>query len=113
MARLIEPRLHDSKGSRGCSPQGLVLSISPICGVGLSLLILSRKMIPGSPFRQAMFTIMSNTLRAFILDAGSLVLGLTSSYSPSSARAAMNLSVSATEMLKLVSLVLSFLLVMN
>ena len=43
---------------------GLVLSISPRCGVGLSRLIRSMKMIPGSPFLQAMSTIMSNTLRA-------------------------------------------------
>ena len=35
--RLIEPRLHDSYGSSGCSPHGFVDSILPTCGVGLSL----------------------------------------------------------------------------
>ncbi len=78
-ARLTEPRLQDSNGSRGCSPHGLVLSISPSLGVGLSLLILSMNTIPGSPFRQAMLTIMSNTLRASSFERGCRFLGFTRS----------------------------------
>ena len=47
--RFIEPKLADSYGSKGCSPHESVDSNMPIEGVGLSLFILSRKIIPGSP----------------------------------------------------------------
>ena len=48
-ATLIDPRLHASFGRSGCSPHGLVASISPISGVGLAglALIRSRKTMPG------------------------------------------------------------------
>ncbi len=65
--KLIEPKLQDSYGNKGCSPQGFVDSISPICGVGLSLFILSKNIIPGSPFFQAITTIKSKTCLAGIL----------------------------------------------
>jgi hypothetical protein len=57
--RLTEPRLHASYGSSGCSPQGFVDSISPRCGVGLSRLMRSMKMMPGSPVAHAIWTICS------------------------------------------------------
>jgi hypothetical protein len=63
-ATLIEARLHDSKGSRGSSPQGLVLSMGPSSGVGWVALMRSRKMTPGSPPCQARLARRSKTLRA-------------------------------------------------
>ena len=54
LAKLIEPKLHDSFPSKGCSPQGFVAIISPYSSVTwLSLFTLSKKIIPGSPFLQA------------------------------------------------------------
>ena len=41
------PRLQDSYGSSGCSPQGLVASMRPSCGVGLCRLISSMKIDAG------------------------------------------------------------------
>ena len=111
--RLIEPRLQDSYGMSGCSPHGLVLSISPICGVGLSSLIRSMKIIPGSPFVQAMSTILSKTSAALSVEVGSEPLGLLRVYSASASTASMNSSVILTEMLKLLSFVLSSLQVMK
>ena len=102
-ARLMEPRLHDSYGSKGCSPQGFVLSIAPIFGVGLSRLIRSMKIIPGSPFFQEESTIRSKTSRAARRRVTSRVWGLTRLYSSPFSTAFMNSSVSATEMLKLLS----------
>src|SRR5512143_1717974 len=102
-ARLMEPRLHDSYGSRGCSPQGFVLSIAPIRGVGLSRLIRSMKIIPGSPFFQEESTIRSKTSRAGRRAVTSRECGLTRLYSSPLSTAFMNSSVSATEMLKLLS----------
>ena len=32
LLKFMEPRLQDSYGRRGCSPQGFVLSIMPTCG---------------------------------------------------------------------------------
>jgi len=101
--RLMEPRLHDSYGSSGCSPQGFVLSIAPIRGVGLSRLIRSMKMIPGSPFRHDESTICSNTFRAESLATTSREWGFTRLYSSSLSTAFMKSSVRATEMLKLFS----------
>ena len=64
LARLSEPRLQDSYGRSGCSPHGLVASIAPRFGVGLSRLMRSRKTMPGSPFCQALATIRSKMWRA-------------------------------------------------
>ncbi len=57
VARFIEPRLHDSNGKSGCSPQGFVDSIEPTWGVGLEALTRSMKTMPGSPLFQAWSTI--------------------------------------------------------
>src|SRR5665647_1755867 len=102
-ARLMEPRLHDSYGSRGCSPHGFVDSIAPSFGVGLSRLIRSMKIIPGSPFFHEESTIRSNTSRAGRRAVTSRECGLTRLYSSPLSTAFMNSSVSATEMLKSVS----------
>ena len=74
----MEPRLQLSYGSSGCSPHGLVLSISPMCGVGLSALMRSMKTMPGSPFFQASATMVLNTLRALRVCTTSPERGLTS-----------------------------------
>ncbi len=50
------PRLQASYGSSGCSPQGLVDSIRPTCGVGFSSLMRSMYAKPGSPVCQAFWT---------------------------------------------------------
>ena len=63
-ARLIDPKLHDSFGSNGCSPQGFVAVIRPTCDTGLRRFTSSRKIMPGSPLFQAPLTILSNTVRA-------------------------------------------------
>ncbi len=101
---LSEPRLHASFGSNGCSPQGLVASTMPISGVGFAglALIRSMKIIPGSPVRQAARTIRSKTSFADSRPVTAPVCGFTRSYSVPAASASMNLSVAATEMLKLV-----------
>ena len=57
----IEPRLQDSFGRSGCSPQGLVAVIISICFTGLFLFTSSRKIIPGSPFSHAPLTILLKT----------------------------------------------------
>src|SRR5208283_3384962 len=80
LARLIEPKLQDSYCNRGCSPHGLVDSISPRAGVGLEALILSKKTIPGSPFFHAWFTIVSKTVLALRVLLTFRVLGFTRSY---------------------------------
>ena len=74
LATSIDPKLHDSFGSNGCSPQGLVAVIIPTCLTGLFLLTSSRKIIPGSPFSQAPCTIFSNTFLASSLPASTLSL---------------------------------------
>ena len=111
--RLSEPRLQDSYGSNGCSPQGLVASICPRFSVGLSRLMRSMKTIPGSPFRQALATIRSKMCRARRRAVTSPLRGFTRSYSSSFSTARMNSSVTATEMLKLTSVRMSPLTVMN
>src|SRR3989338_7423616 len=73
--KFIEPRLQLSYGKRGCSPHGLVDSITPTCGVGLSLFILSKNIMPGSPFFHAIFTIRSNAPFAFNLPTLDFVRG--------------------------------------
>src|SRR3712207_6216019 len=69
--KLIEPRLHGSFGRSGCSPHGFVASMDPSCGVGFEPeeLILSMKIIPGSPELQALLIMESNTSRAFAFPA--------------------------------------------
>ena len=83
---------------------GLVASTIPISGVGLAglALIRSMKTIPGSPVRQAARTIRSKTSLAESRSTTCPVCGFTRSYSVPAARASMNRSVAATEMLKLV-----------
>ena len=61
----MEPRLQDSHGRSGCSPQGFVLSISPTAGVGLPMFISSMKIIPGSPEDHADSTIILKISLAF------------------------------------------------
>ena len=101
---LTLPRLQASLGSRGCSPQGFVASIRPTSGVGLAGLALIRSMntMPGSPVRHAARTIRSKTSLADSRPVTCLVCGSIRSYSSPRARASMNCSVAATEMLKLV-----------
>ena len=84
-----------------------------MCGVGLSLFILSIKIIPGSPFLHAMFTILSKTSLAFSFPQGFPVLGLLRSYSSPFSTASMKFSVMATDILKLLSLLLSSLQVIK
>ena len=67
----------------------------------------SRKTMPGSPFNQACWTMLSNTSLARSFLATFLVRGLTRSYSWSYSTACMNFSVMPTEMLKLVNFSLS------
>ena len=93
--------------------QGFVASISPRFGVGLSRLMRSMITMPGSPLRQALAMIWSKTWRARVLPAGSPSCGLTSVYSSSRSTAPMNSSVTATEMLKFVSVRMSALSEMN
>src|SRR5690349_13057327 len=99
----MEPRLHDSYGSRGTSPQGLVHSMRPIAGVGLYLLIVSKKISPGSPEFHALFMIWLHISFAFTFFTVSLLCGPTSSHSFSSATAFIKSSVAPTEILKFVS----------
>ncbi len=75
--------------------------MQPIFGVGFEALILSMKTIPGSPFFQAWLTIRSKTSRALSDFTTFFVRGLIREYSESSLTACMKLSVSATEILKL------------
>ncbi len=84
--------------------QGLVASISPRSGVGFAGLRLMRSMktMPGSPVRHAARTMRAKTSRARSRPVTCPVRGLIRSYSPSAASASMNVSVAATEMLKLV-----------
>ena len=88
--------------------QGFVLSISPTWGVGLAAFMRSRKMIPGSPFSHALFTMVSNSFLAdrFLTTCPSL--GFLSWNSPSRFTADINSLFKPTEMLKLLSLVRSF-----
>ncbi len=65
------------------------------------------KKTPGSPVFQAPWMIFCQTSRARSLPTIFLVLGCSRSYSPSASTAAMNASVTATEMLKLVILLVS------
>ncbi len=108
-----EPRLHTSYGSRGCSPHGLVASYDPMRGTGLYRLASSTKNTPGSPFRHAPYTILSNTARASSCPTGFPLRGFRRSYGSSRFNAAMKSSVTATEMLKFVILFLSSLQSMN
>ncbi len=91
----------------------MVLSISPSCGVGFFWFILSRKIIPGSPLAHAASTILSNIMGADTRPVSCLVLGFISPYSSPCSTASMNLSVRATEMLKLLSLSVLVFAVMN
>ncbi len=102
LARFIEPRLQDSHGSSGCSPQGLVLSICPSSGVGFELVSFMRSMktIPGSPLAQADSTMEVKTSLALSVPAASLLRGLIMSKLPPVSTAFMNLSSRAMEMLK-------------
>ena len=100
LERLIEPRLHDSYASNGCSPQGFVASIGLICAVALCLFISSMNISPGSPHFHAFDTIRSNILRASSLRTALPVRGFISSYSLPSLTFRMNSSVTATERLK-------------
>ncbi len=109
---MMEPRLHESYGGRCASEHGFVDSIGN-CGVGLSPLILSINTTPGSPFRCAPSTIFENRSQARTVFATSPVLGLTRSKSASRWTARMNLSVIATEMLKLLTFSFSRLHSMN
>ena len=86
METSTEPRLHDSNGNSGSSAHGLVLSMGPICGVGLTALIRSMNTSPGSALRQARLAMRSNTLRACSMRTGSPLRGLRSAYSPSAAK---------------------------
>ncbi|GIS30588.1 MAG: hypothetical protein Ct9H90mP2_09710 [Dehalococcoidia bacterium] len=49
----IEPKLHDSFGSKGCSPHGFVAVILPTCQTRAIPISLRLKNHPGSPFDQA------------------------------------------------------------
>ncbi len=98
-----EPKLHASYGNSICSPQGLVASYTPTLGVGLKSLSRSMKIIPGSPVFHADSTMRSKTSRARSFPLICWVRGFISSYSPSCFRAAINASVTATEILKLVN----------
>ena len=71
------------------------------------------KKTPGSPVFQAPWMIRSQTSRALSCPTTLPVLGWIRSYSPSASTASMKASVTATEMLKLVILVVSSLQVMN
>src|SRR2546423_15472684 len=55
-ARLIDPRLHDSYGYNDCSPHGFVARNGPPFALmhGLYLLILSKKITPGSELFHAL-----------------------------------------------------------
>ena len=94
------PRLQLSWGRRGCSPQGLVASIRPSFGVGLCWFIVSRKIMPGSPFFQAIIIRRFHIALAFSVSIFWRFRGLIRSKSLSSSTAFINLSVAATEMLK-------------
>ncbi len=111
--KFIEPRLHASYGSSGCSPHGLVDSISPSSGVTLSLFNLSRNIIPGSPLFHALSTTMSNISLALSCPTGNFVLGSIKSYFSLFSTAFMNFSVIPTLILKLVISLLSCLQVIN
>src|SRR3989344_7401898 len=67
LATSMEPRLQASKGNNGTSPQGFVDIISPIEGVGLPALIVSRKTNPGSPLCHAQCIILFQSCRAGIV----------------------------------------------
>jgi len=99
-ARLIDPRLQLSNGCKGCSPQGLVLSIGPSAAVGFLRLISSMKMSPGSPTFHAFAMMRSSISLALIFLVFCLVWGLMRSISLFFAQASMNSSVAATETLK-------------
>ncbi len=77
------------------------------------MLTRSRKIIPGSPLRQAASTSLSNTSLACRAEAAWPSLGLIREYSRSALTASINSSVRATEMLKLVNSLLSSLAVMK
>ncbi len=77
--------------------------MSPTFGVGLSLLILSMNISPGSPVSHALSTISLKISRAFSFPTTLLLLGFTSSYSPLFLRAPINASVTETEILKFVN----------
>ncbi len=79
----------------------------------MSRFILSRNTMPGSPFFQACWTSLSNMALASLRPTGFPSLGLKISYSVPSSAAFMKASVRATEMLKLVRVLLSSLQVMK
>ena len=81
--------------------------------MGLSLFNLSKNTIPGSPFLHACLTIFLKISLALYLVATSLVLGFTISYSSLFSIAFINDSVTPTEILKFVNLLLSSLQVIK
>ncbi len=95
------PKQQDSLLSNTDSPQGLVPTISPSSGKGLYSLTVSIKMIPGSPFCHAPSTNLSHISLAGRVFVTSPLRGLISSKSLFAFTAFMNLSVTATEILKL------------
>src|SRR3989338_3566171 len=97
------PRLQDSYGSNGCSPQLSVDSIFPSFGIGLDLFIVSMKMTPGSPLSHACSHTILKILLALSFFTSFPVLGFMSLYSLSFFTHFMNSSVIATETLKFVN----------
>src|SRR3989344_6906655 len=73
LERLIEPRLQTSKSNNGCSPQGLVVLIVLMEGIGFArhLLVLSINQRPGSPVSHAIFTMVLKTILALSRDTTS------------------------------------------
>lgn len=90
-----------------------MLSIFPMVGVGLCLLISSMNSIPGSPVAHAALVILSKMSFAGMVWTVFFVRGLMRWYCLFFRTASMKSSVSATEMLKLVRVVGFVLLVMK
>ena len=88
-------------------------SISPRWLTGLFLLISSMKITPGSPFFHAFAMMRSKTIRAGSFFTTTFVRGLYSSYSSPFSRASINLSVTATDMLKFWRVCMSAFIVMK
>ena len=92
--------MHDSYGSSGTSPQGLVASMRPSDGSGLSRPMRSVNSRPGSPPAHAAAQIRSNSSAAGRLATTRPVRGLTSECRPPRVTALMNRLVTATDRLK-------------
>src|SRR5579875_157172 len=84
-ARFIDPRLHDSYGYRLCSPHGFVARRGPPLAFAktLYLLIMSKKISPGSALFHAESAIRSMMWCALTSLTGELSIGLRSVYLPS------------------------------